>query len=253
MTSIRRDRVLVVDDEPSLRVTLADVLRGEGYQVRLAASGEEALELAEAEEFHTFLVDVRMPGVGGLETFRRLRRRNAGARVILMSAGAPASTARSALEEGAVAVLRKPLDLHLVLRLVADVQAASVLLVQEDAVASGLQQGLGERGYAVTLARPPRAALELIARIHFELVFLDAGTRSIDALELYHALRQKAPSAIVVMLAEGAEEERTARQAVRETAYTSLAKPLDGIELDHLVRRLQAQMASNELHKPEQA
>jgi DNA-binding response OmpR family regulator len=67
------EKILVVDDEPSVRGFLGDLLAEEGYRVILAANGEEALELAELENPEVILLDINMPGLNGLEVCKRLK------------------------------------------------------------------------------------------------------------------------------------------------------------------------------------
>ena len=66
-------KILVVDDEPTVRDMLKDFLTSPEYEVLTAASGEQALALAEWEEPEVILLDARMPGIDGLETCRRLK------------------------------------------------------------------------------------------------------------------------------------------------------------------------------------
>ena len=67
------DKVLVVDDEWTIRDVLSQFLTEKGYEVILASHGEEAIELAEKENPDVILLDVRMPGIDGIETCRRLK------------------------------------------------------------------------------------------------------------------------------------------------------------------------------------
>ena len=64
-------KVLIVDDEMPLRDLLGEFLEREGYKVLLASAGEEAIELAEREIPHAILLDVKMPGIGGIEVCKR--------------------------------------------------------------------------------------------------------------------------------------------------------------------------------------
>lgn len=67
------DKVLVVDDEWKIRDVLSQFLTEKGYEVILASNGEEAIELAEKENPDVILLDVKMPGIDGIETCRRLK------------------------------------------------------------------------------------------------------------------------------------------------------------------------------------
>lgn len=85
-------RVLVVEDEPDLRVLLEMYLRRRGFQVVTAASAEDALALGDSEPFLACLVDASLPGLSGVELIRTLSSRHSQARMILMS-GYPAAQA----------------------------------------------------------------------------------------------------------------------------------------------------------------
>src|SRR5215467_2169558 len=82
----RSDTVLVVDDEPLIRETLAEYLSQEGLTVVACASGEEALALAEERRFDIALCDVQLPGVDGLELLDRLQRISPETFVLLITA-----------------------------------------------------------------------------------------------------------------------------------------------------------------------
>ena len=67
------EKVLVVDDEWEIRDVVSNFLMEKGYETILASNGEEAIELAEKETPHVILLDVKMPGIDGIETCRRLK------------------------------------------------------------------------------------------------------------------------------------------------------------------------------------
>ena len=115
--SMSRGRILVVDDEVNMRTTLADILAYEGFDVATAESGERAVKLCRREAFDTVLMDVRMPGIDGIEATRRIRRMRPDARVIMMSAYSVEQLVEAELRQGIVAFLRKPLDAERLLEL----------------------------------------------------------------------------------------------------------------------------------------
>ncbi len=78
--------VLVVEDEPAIREVVADLLEGEGYAVRQAADGLEAIDELEVDDVDLVLSDVRMPRLDGPALARRLRRHGSAVPVVLMSA-----------------------------------------------------------------------------------------------------------------------------------------------------------------------
>lgn len=113
-------RILVVDDEKNMRTTLSDILEEEGFEVRTAESGEKAVKMCAKDDYDVVLMDVRMPGIDGVEAFRRIRRQHRDVRVIMMSGYSLERVEEAALREGAVAFVRKPLDADEVLSLIAE-------------------------------------------------------------------------------------------------------------------------------------
>lgn len=111
--------VLVVDDERHVRASLGALLETEGFTVHTAENGERALKLCARQAFDFVLMDVRMPGMDGMEALRMLRRWRVGARVIMMSGYGMGGLETALLREGAIAFLRKPLDVRQVLALLA--------------------------------------------------------------------------------------------------------------------------------------
>jgi DNA-binding NtrC family response regulator len=103
-------RVLVVDDEFSVRDALQGWFRKDGHAVATAADAREALHLLHAERFDVVLLDIRMPGIDGLELLRRIRVLDPACAVIMITAFATVETAVLALKEGAADYVTKPVD-----------------------------------------------------------------------------------------------------------------------------------------------
>jgi two-component system nitrogen regulation response regulator GlnG len=103
--------VLIVDDEPSICWGFRELLADEGYDVSVASSAEEALELADRAAPDAVVLDVRLPGRDGLSTIQDLRRRIGSAPIIVITAFGNLDTAVRALGEGAYDYLTKPFDL----------------------------------------------------------------------------------------------------------------------------------------------
>ena len=120
------EQVLVVDDELSMRQFLQILLERDGYRVRTAASGAEALSLADQQWPELVLTDLNMPGMSGMELLRSLKARAAGAtdsradvQVIMVTAFGTTESAIEAMKHGAVDYILKPFnndELRLVVR-----------------------------------------------------------------------------------------------------------------------------------------
>jgi DNA-binding NtrC family response regulator len=103
-------RILVVDDEKAMRESLNDWLKEDGYQVGLAESGSKAIDMARNDPWEVILLDLKMPGMDGLETLKKLKEVRPDAEILMMTAYASVDTAVNAMKEGAFDYLVKPFD-----------------------------------------------------------------------------------------------------------------------------------------------
>ena len=115
----KKGSILICDDEEIMRDVLETILSGAGYKVELAKTGEEAIELYSQKPFDVVLMDVSMPGIGGLTALEELIKIDAEAIVLIVTAYATFDTAISAWEKGATGVIRKPFQNEQILVLVA--------------------------------------------------------------------------------------------------------------------------------------
>jgi DNA-binding NtrC family response regulator len=118
---MRIARLLVVDDEARFVETLSKRLTARGFYVEGASSGQQALGLLESRPFDVVILDVRMPGMTGLDTLRAIRKVQPLVKVILLSGHASINSAVEGMRLGATDFLLKPADLD---DLLAKVEAA---------------------------------------------------------------------------------------------------------------------------------
>jgi len=105
------DKILVVDDEREIRDLLGRFLMEEGYEVKLASNGKEALDLAEKESPQVILLDIMMPGISGIETCKRLKAGKKTRFIPIIIATALWDTCAEAIEAGAEDFVTKPFNL----------------------------------------------------------------------------------------------------------------------------------------------
>ena len=111
-------RLLLVEDERIVRITVRDAVAKAGYRVTDLADGAAALRAAEAERFDIVLTDVRLPGLDGIALFRRIRQLHPDAAVLLFTAHAELGDAVAVMREGARDYIQKPFEMEeLLLRL----------------------------------------------------------------------------------------------------------------------------------------
>lgn len=105
-------RILIVDDEPVLCNSLKIALEDEGYKVKIANSGEEAVDEIPAFDPGVILLDLRLPGMDGIQILKRIRDRNRGIHTIMMTAYGDTQTTVEAIKLGAYDFINKPFELE---------------------------------------------------------------------------------------------------------------------------------------------
>ncbi len=115
----KKGSILVCDDEEIMRDVLGTILSQTGYKVDLAKTGEEALEAYAQKPYDVVLMDVSMPGIGGLTALEELIKTDAQAVVLMITAYATFDTAISAWEKGATGIIRKPFQNEQILAMIA--------------------------------------------------------------------------------------------------------------------------------------
>jgi DNA-binding NtrC family response regulator len=170
MATARKGAILVVDDEEIMREILETLLTREGYDVRLASSGHEGLELARAMPFDAAIVDIMMPGIDGIATLDELKRMDEDLAVIIITAYASVESAISAMKSGAFDYITKPFKNEEVLVVIRNALERR-RLVHEN---RNLRQNIQERyhKFANIIGRSPRM------RQVFDLIIQAAPSRS---------------------------------------------------------------------------
>ncbi len=156
-----KPRILVIDDEPSVRDALRQVLEYEGMTVRLAGSGGEGLTLFEEFFPHVVLLDVKMAGLDGLEVLSRLKAVDPDAIVVMISGHGTIATAVQATQRGAFDFLEKPLDADRLLVTLRNAMAHASLAGENERLKGVIDTKYPMIGSSVGL----REVRDLIARV----------------------------------------------------------------------------------------
>jgi len=265
-TDLRGLRVLVVDDVETSRLILAEILQSWGFEVDIAASGEDALDKFRAAEaglpYEMLLVDWKMPGMDGLDVARRVReqvqrKHQAHMPVIVMVT----AFSRDRLIEAANdvhldAVLTKPVtpsglfDTIIGLQggqpiasevatgtrwfdVAAPIHGARILLVEDNEVNQTVAEDLLRRmGLSVATAAHGAAALEMLEHGHFDAVLMDLQMPVMDGLEATRRIRAQprwASLPVIAMTAAVLTRDREASEAAGMNGH--IAKPIVPQEL----------------------
>jgi len=226
-------KILLVDDNEDFLDSTRDVLEGEGYEVVTANNFEDALRLSQRDPYDVVLMDIKMPRMNGVESFIKMKTDRPQIRVILFTAYSVNELVRKAEEEGAVAILNKPLDLKQLLNIVELAIKQGIqdcILVADDDVefCDSLVDLLEGAGYRVAVVSAGKDAISMAREEVFDVLLLDMKLPDLNGLETYRAVRQLQPSILTIIVSGYVEEMRELiLQCLSESAYTCLRKPLD--------------------------
>jgi DNA-binding NtrC family response regulator len=125
-------RVLLVDDEEKFLEVLSQRLGTRGVDAETSTSGEEALVKIKNRNFDAIVLDVMMPGIGGIETLKRIRKENPEVQIIMLTGRGTVDKAVEAMKEGAIEFLEKPADINKLLDKIGEAKEKKILLVMKN-------------------------------------------------------------------------------------------------------------------------
>ena len=246
-------RLLVVDDNEEFCRNVTDILELKGYEVVSACDGFKGLEVAKEDGFDLVLMDVKMPVMNGVETYKKLKKIAPATPVIMVSAFAVEDLLKEALKEGAYGSLRKPFDFDRLLELIkqATGKGAMILVADDDeGLCANIQQVLGDRGYRVSVAYDGAAAVDKAEKNNFDIMLLDMKLPALNGLDTYLTIREFRPNTVTVVITGFMKEmNMLVQRALNESAYTCLEKPIDMDGLVSLLAQIKEQKDSGTLKK----
>lgn len=227
-------RVFIIDDDRDHAESIADVLMMRGFETELAFSGEEGLARFREAEFDIVFMDVKLPGMNGVETFFEFRKIRPDVRVMMMTGFSLEQLIAQAVENGALGVLRKPFEIKDLLGVLEQVKPRGMVLVADDDpdFVASLEPVLVQHGYRVRIASSGREALERMTTDGIDCLVLDLKMPVLSGLEVYIKLKEQG-RAVPTIFVTGFPGERNMALARLDPPVERdvLMKPFDPADL----------------------
>ncbi len=246
-------KILVVDDDRRIVKTTCDILKIKGYEPIAAFTGEEAVEKVKAEQPDCVLMDIKMPGISGVEAMKRIHEILPALPVVLISAYATEELLAEAKRAGAYAVLNKPMNFQVILSFLSMLrQEESILVVDNDPeFCKTLKEILTLRGYQVEMESVPQNVMNHLQTGYKLVVVLDIKLGEWDGLQVLQQIREKYPSKPVVLVTSYRHEMSSAlEKGLKIGAYTTLYKPFETEGLLKLIEEIRLKKLQNLLVMP---
>lgn len=200
-------KVLVVDDEEIVRDFLSRLLSLDGVTVTAVDDGYKAIEATKQAKFDITFLDVRMPKIDGLDTYRELKKIDPQAKYVMMTGYAVDEVLKKAQDEGVAASLKKPFDISQVIALIKDFvprekrDALNILVVDDDnSVLSFFGALFKDKEYNALLVNTDKQALDAVKNQEFDLVFLDVYLAESSGIELYFKIHSLKPNLNIILM-----------------------------------------------------
>jgi two-component system response regulator HydG len=223
-----KGKVLVVDDQRVLRLSLAGIIEYQWYEVTDVEDGYQAIEAVRESNYDLVFMDIKMPGINGVQAFREIKKINPDSVVVMMTGFAVEDLVKDALEEWAFTVVYKPFELERVITLIDSVFKSLLVLVVDDRTADRdvLSEILTDKGYFVATAADGKQAIEMAGDSHYDIIFMDIKMPGMDGLATFEEIKSMNPEARVIFMT-GFVVEESLKEALDAGAYPIAYKPLD--------------------------
>ena len=240
----KRANILIVDDNISLAKTTSLILKRKGYEVTTAQNGLAAIKRIKERPFDLIFMDIKMPLMDGVETYRKIKKIRPETIVIMMTAYAVEDLVAKALKEGAYGIIYKPLDIEKMISLIEKSrkkkQGALILIVDDDpGTCTTLKNILLKKGYRVGIAHDGEKALTMALEKTHDIIFIDLKLPTINGLEVYLKIKEIDPKLVAIMMTGYCKEMTDlVEEALNNNAYACIYKPLDIEKLLMLVEEI---------------
>ncbi len=237
----RKLKILIADDEEGLRLSMAGIMEFEGHDVVTANDGREAIEQVRKGSFDIAFLDIRMPGINGVDTFREVKKLSPETVVVMMTGYAVNELIREALQEGAYACVNKPFDMERIIDTIKEVSKKPFVMVIDDDsdLCSLLRDRFKDNGFNVVTRASGEEGIETALRRVPDVIFLDVVMDGMDGIATLKKLKEqfgdRCPKVVIMSSYNDPKKFEEARSL---GAAACMQKPLDMKRLPDTVREL---------------
>ncbi|MBN1573030.1 MAG: response regulator [Deltaproteobacteria bacterium] len=248
-------KILIVDDEPTIRDYLEEVFKEMGHEVASVSDGYDAIDYVREHDVNLAYVDVKMPGIDGFETFKRLREIDPKIGGVMISGNAVEKMMDTSIQRGVYVCLKKPMsidkleeinkayeNIRIPLEFVYkkkglsedEISGAKILIADdEEGIRKIIQDVLNESGFSnIDMAENGQEAIDKFNEKRHDTIILDIKMPIVHGVDVLRHVKALSPDSEVIIIS-GAADKDSAIAAVKLGAYDYIEKPF---EVDTLLR-----------------
>ncbi|MDR4509784.1 MAG: response regulator [Candidatus Brocadiaceae bacterium] len=229
-------QILIVDDNSDFCMNCVDILESKGYTVSAVNDGFEAIKEVQEKNFDLVIMDIKMPVMNGVETFKKMKEIIPELPVIMVTAYALEELISDALLEGAFAAFHKPLDFEKLFSAIENTQVSGslIMVVDDDRdIRTNVSDILEAHGYRTKVAMDGEEAVQMCRENRYNVILLDMNIPVLNGLETYLRIRTIRPNVVVILITGFRDQMKDyIDQTLKSSAYVCLEKPLN---IDYLL------------------
>ncbi|MFH1194850.1 MAG: response regulator [bacterium] len=226
---MKKLNILIVDDDRDFAESLAEVLELRGHDVDLVFDGEEAINKFLGKVYDITFMDVKLPGKNGVESYIEIRNIRPEAKVVMMTGYSVEQLLDQAVENGAWAILHKPLNMVTIFDMVDKIKPDGILIVDDDVdFVESIKSVLKTQGYNVYKAHNGQEAIQRVRENNIQFMILDLRLPILNGLEVYLELKKTGHKIPTIIATAFATEEKQMINDLQSLTITGiLNKPFN--------------------------
>ncbi len=226
-----QNRILIVDDDIGMTETLSDILSDMDYNTDTVNEGYKAIDMIRKNSYDLVLLDIKMPVINGVETYKKIKDTIPSLKVIMMTAYSVEELVEEAINEGAFGIIYKPINIKNLLAIIEKLlKNIRILIVDDNSnFCEIFKDELEGMNYPTIVKYNGKQAMDYIKENSIDIIFIDVKMPGLNGLELYLAIKKLKPNLDTIIIT-GYQNETTVlhqiKMAFKKDLYACFYKPI---------------------------
>lgn len=238
-----QNRILIVDDDIGMTETLSDILSELDYNIDTVNEGYKTIDMIRKNSYDLVLLDIKMPVINGVETYKKIKDIAPSLKVIMMTAYSVEELVEEALNEGAFGIIYKPLNIKNLLAIIEKLlKNIRILIVDDNSnFCEIFRDELEEMKYSTVVKYSGKQAIDYIKEHNIDIIFIDMKMPELNGLELYLAIKKLKPNLDAIIITGYQNETTVLHQinlAFKKNLYACFCKPIKFEEVFSIIKEI---------------
>jgi DNA-binding NtrC family response regulator len=237
------NRILIVDDDIGMSETLSDILSDVEYDVSIINDGYKAIDMIRKNSYDLVLLDIKMPVINGVETYKKIKAIIPSLKVIMMTAYSVEELVEEAINEGAFGIVYKPMNVKNLLAIIEKLlKNINILIVDDDSnFCEIFKAELEEMNYSTVVKYNGVQAIDYVKENSIDIIFIDIKMPDLNGFEVYQAIKKLNPNLDAIMITGYQNETQVLHQinlAFKKNLYACFYKPIKFEEINSTIKKI---------------